>query len=195
MPHLKKYVYLSVDPWVASTFWLLRILLWTWMDSYLFKTCLSILSGICPEVEFFFFFALFLGPHSRHVEVPRLGVESELQLLAYTTATATWDPSHVCNLDHSSWQCQTLNQLSEAITSWFLVGFVSAAPQRELPEVEFLDHMVIFNLGGTTILFPTNSAPEFKFSTSWPMLLFSVSLIVAPKCYFIFFNDFYFFPL
>ena len=35
------------------------------------------------------------------MEVPRLGVESELQLPAYTTATATPDPSHVCNLHHS----------------------------------------------------------------------------------------------
>ena len=31
----------------------------------------------------------FLGCHPQHMEVPRLGVESELQLLAYTTATAT----------------------------------------------------------------------------------------------------------
>ena len=35
----------------------------------------------------------FLGPHLRHMEVPRLGAESELQLPAYTTATATRDPS------------------------------------------------------------------------------------------------------
>ena len=28
----------------------------------------------------------FLGPHPQHTEVPRLGVESELQLLAYTAA-------------------------------------------------------------------------------------------------------------
>ena len=34
----------------------------------------------------------FLGPHLRHTEVPRLGVGSELQLPAYTTATATLDP-------------------------------------------------------------------------------------------------------
>ena len=27
------------------------------------------------------------------MEVPRLGVESGLQLLAYTTATLTWDPA------------------------------------------------------------------------------------------------------
>ena len=38
----------------------------------------------------------------------------ELQLLAYTIATATQDPSRVCDLHHSSWQCQILNPLSEA---------------------------------------------------------------------------------
>ena len=48
------------------------------------------------------------------MEVPRLGVELELQMLAYTTATATWDPSHVCDLYHSSQQCRILNPLSEA---------------------------------------------------------------------------------
>ena len=45
---------------------------------------------------------VFLGPHLQHIEVPRLGVELELQLLAYTTATAMSDPSHVCDLLHSS---------------------------------------------------------------------------------------------
>ena len=48
------------------------------------------------------------------MEVPRLGVESELQLLAYATATATPDPSHVCNLHHGSWQHWILIPLSEA---------------------------------------------------------------------------------
>ena len=48
------------------------------------------------------------------MEVPRLGVESELQLLACTTAAATQDPSQVCNLHHSSQQHQILNLLSEA---------------------------------------------------------------------------------
>ena len=46
------------------------------------------------------------------MEVPGLGVESELQLLAYTTATATPDPSH--DLYHSSRQHWILNPLSEA---------------------------------------------------------------------------------
>jgi len=48
------------------------------------------------------------------MEVPKLGVESELQLLASATATATWDSSHVCDLHHSSRQLQILNPLSEA---------------------------------------------------------------------------------
>jgi len=48
------------------------------------------------------------------MEVPRLRVELELQLLAYTTATETWDPSCICDLHHSSWPHRVLNQLSEA---------------------------------------------------------------------------------
>ena len=48
------------------------------------------------------------------MEVPRLGVQSELQLPAYTTATAMQDPSHVCDLHQSSQQHQILNPLSEA---------------------------------------------------------------------------------
>ena len=38
------------------------------------------------------------------MEVPRLGVESELPLPAYATAAAMPDPGHVCGLHHSSWQ-------------------------------------------------------------------------------------------
>ena len=56
----------------------------------------------------------FLGLHTQHMEVPRLGAESELRLQAYATGTAKGDLSHICNLDHSSWQCQILNPLSKA---------------------------------------------------------------------------------
>ena len=47
----------------------------------------------------------FLGLYLWHVEVPRLGVKLELQLLAYTTATAMQDLSLVCDLHHSSPKC------------------------------------------------------------------------------------------
>ena len=48
------------------------------------------------------------------MEVPRLGVQSELQLLACTSVTTMWDPSLVCKLPHRSRQRQILNPLSEA---------------------------------------------------------------------------------
>ena len=55
----------------------------------------------------------FLGPHLRHMEVPGLGVGSELQLLAYTTTRAMWDLSHTCDPHHSSQQRQIPDPLSE----------------------------------------------------------------------------------
>ena len=45
---------------------------------------------------------------------PRLGVELELQLLAYTTAIATQDLRQARDLHNSSWQCQILNLLNKA---------------------------------------------------------------------------------
>ena len=51
-------------------------------------------SGISDPIFPPFFF---LGPHLQHTEVPGLGVESELQLPAYTTATATWNRSSICD--------------------------------------------------------------------------------------------------
>ena len=57
---------------------------------------------------------VFLGPHQWHMEVPRLGIELELQLPAYATAIATGDLSHICDLHHSSQQGQIPNPLSEA---------------------------------------------------------------------------------
>ena len=63
-----------------------------------------------PKIVIFclFFSFFFLWLHLRHMEVPKLGVESELQLLACTTATATRDPSLLCDLHLSSWQCRSL---------------------------------------------------------------------------------------
>ena len=62
------------------------------------------------------------------MEVPRLGVESELQLPDYATATGTPDLSHICNLPHSSQQQQILNPLSEARDQTF--AFMDASQLR-----------------------------------------------------------------
>ena len=71
------------------------------------------------------------------MEVPRLGVESELQLLAYTKATAMPDPSCICDLYHSSRHCQILNPLSEAKDGALVLMDPSQVrttePQWELP--------------------------------------------------------------
>ena len=48
------------------------------------------------------------------MEVPRLGVQLELQLLAYITVTGTTDPSRIFHLYHSLGQSWLLNPLSEA---------------------------------------------------------------------------------
>ena len=75
------------------------------------------------------------------MKVLRLRVESELQLLAYTTAIATPDLSCICDLHHSSRQHHILNLLSKArdqtrslmdttwihyhCASWILVGLIT----------------------------------------------------------------------
>ena len=79
----------------------------------------GLLCGVASFIfskNFLFFSFAFYGlwePHVRHMEVPRLGVGSELHPLTYTTAAAM-DLSHVCDLHHSSRQHRILNSLSEA---------------------------------------------------------------------------------
>ena len=71
--------------------------------------------------------------------IPRLGIELELQVSAYTTATATavLDLSCVCDLHHSSWHSWILNvRMRPGIkhaSSWILVRIVTTESQRELP--------------------------------------------------------------
>ena len=59
-------------------------------------------------------FFIFWGPRLWHMEFPRLGVQSELQVQAYATAVATWDPSCIFNLHHGLPQRRILEPLSEA---------------------------------------------------------------------------------
>ena len=67
------------------------------------------------------------------MEVPRLGVESELELLAYTTNTAMPDPRCIGNL-HPTYttahgNARSLAHLArpgiEPVFSWILVRFVN----------------------------------------------------------------------
>ena len=89
--------------------------LWSAIDQSRIKGGLAIVLKLISPVSFKFlkcskkilfcftyiFIFVFLGLHLRHMEVPRLGVQSELQLPAYTTAIATPGPSRVYDLHHS----------------------------------------------------------------------------------------------
>ena len=95
------------------------------MVNYILATFFSY---ITPHFFTFFSFSAFLGPLLRHMEVPRLGTELELQLQAYATATARQNLGRICNLHHSSLQHRILNPLREAgiesSSSWILVRFI-----------------------------------------------------------------------
>ena len=82
--------------------------------------CLFIFSNILWLTPFFFFF-VFLGPHPWHIAFPRLGVQLELWLPAYATATAMLDRNCICNLHHSWQQCWILNPPREARDRIFIL--------------------------------------------------------------------------
>ena len=65
-------------PFISFPSLLFPFLLFSFLFSFLF---------------FSFCFLLFSGPHLGHIEVPRIGIKLEPQLLAYATATATLDPA------------------------------------------------------------------------------------------------------
>ena len=79
--------------------------------SFLRPICISISTVV---LFVWLVFVCFLGLHLQHTEVPRLGVESELQMPAYTTAPAIPDLSHICDLCRSFRKHWIFNPLSKA---------------------------------------------------------------------------------
>ena len=87
-----------------------------------------------------------------------LGVELELQLLAYTRVTAMPDPSHACDLHHSSWQPQILNPLSEAgdqthnlmVPSWICFCWATMGTPRVVLKILFFFLFFFFLAVSTT---------------------------------------------
>ena len=59
-------------------------------------------SSTANRISWIFFFFFLLGPHLQHAEVPRPGVELELQLPACPTATAMGDLSRILASPHLS---------------------------------------------------------------------------------------------
>ena len=118
--------------WFFCCFWVIWAVCVFWKLSLCWSHCLQLIPCILYLLSSFYLCILFffLGPHLQHMEFPRPGVKLELQLLAYTTTTATrQDLSHICDLRHSLWQCQILNPLSkdrdQPTYSWILVRFLT----------------------------------------------------------------------
>jgi len=88
-----------------------------------------------------FLFLIFLGLHPQHMEVPRLGVQSELQLPAYATTTATANAGSEPHLQPTPTAHSNTGSLIhqarlgiKTATSQVPDGFVSAVPLQELQD-------------------------------------------------------------
>ena len=105
-----------------------------------------------------------------HTEVPRLGVESELQLLACATATARPDQSCICDLHCSLLQCLILNPLIEARNRTCILMDIRPGivhPQRQLQVLNPLSHKG--NSPELTIFFNISLATKVKANITSPL--------------------------
>ena len=97
-----------------SKFHMIPFLLFSQHINYTFKNFVICWLRVCNTLFFFF-----LGPHPWHMEVPTLGVESELQL-PVTAHSKAGSSTHQVRLG------------IEPASSWILVGFVTAELWQEL---------------------------------------------------------------
>ena len=107
------------------------------------------------------------------MEVPRLNqVESELQRPAYATTIATSDQSLICDLHHNSGNAGSLTHGArpgiEPETSWFLVVFVSTAPQQGLL-VSYFEWRIIIICSEQGFILKTQDSWNDSYRTNGPM--------------------------
>ena len=88
------------------------------------------------HTHYIYIYSLFRSTPSEHGSSKAGGWIRACRLPAYTTATATWDPSHTCDLHQISQQCRSLTHWVrlgiEPTSSWILVGFITFEPQQGL---------------------------------------------------------------
>ena len=106
---------------------------------YPHRLCTIRANGHIEKALAFLFFwggGVFLGAQVQHTEVPRLGVELELQLLVYVTATAQKIPAasstYTTVHDNDGSLTHRARPGIEPTSSWMLVGLLPAEPQQEL---------------------------------------------------------------
>ena len=95
------------------------------------------LSLYCIFCLFFFFFFGHFWVTLWHTEVPRLGGPIRAVVLVYAGATATQDPSRVCNPHTAHGKARSSTHWArpgmEIATSWFLVGFANHWAMKGTP--------------------------------------------------------------
>ena len=120
--------------------WYLVPIIWTLNGlGYVFELLGIWGNSTQTSISFFFFF---LRLYLCCMEVPELGVESELQLPAYAIAMAVLDLSLICDLHCSLQQHWILKPLSKA-RDWTCLlmdtknphGFLTCEPQWELLKI------------------------------------------------------------
>ena len=131
----------------TSTTWMqysLQILFPDIVDFYCYVVCyyfheivldgiFSFFSLIPSGVSRFFLFVCFLFFFLLlFTAISRLGVKWQLQLLACTTATATWDPSLATAYGNTVSLTHWAEPGIEPESSWIQVGFISTEPRWEL---------------------------------------------------------------
>ena len=117
----------------------------------------------------------------------------KLQSLAYTTATATPDPSHIYDLHHSSRQRWILNPLSEArdqsLVLMILVGFITAEPQWGLQTSNFFTVFSRRRKNASPLPIPTSPPDVLLPVSSWPLIGTFLAFDLLPQTLFLIFGE------
>ena len=124
----------------------------SWQERWGFNSISSIVFFlfVCLFVCFCFFSFFFLGLYLWHMEVPTLGVQSELWTptgLHHSQSNAgSWAASATYTTAHGNARSIThwTRPGIEPVTLWFLLGLVSAAPWWELPVLLLLLFVCLF---------------------------------------------------
>ena len=118
-----------------KTYYKATIILAVW---YLHKTTLHRTES--SEINSCIYSQIFLRLHLWHMDImeaSRLGVKSELQLLAYVTAIAVPDLSYIKTYTTVHDNARSLTLQIESTSSWILVGITTTEPQQQLRQMTF----------------------------------------------------------
>ena len=132
--------------------------------------------------HFFFLSFVFLGLHPWHMVLPRLGIQSELNLLAYATATATLNLSHICDLHCSLWKSLILNPLTKARDLTHILTDSASGSWLSEPQQELLSSSLLLLLFFFPLLFLSLCDNSFLLSVSlWLIFHFRLRLVFSSE--------------